>query len=156
MKGSNISDSTSAIAVMKDAAASIMVEGKSGGGVAVDAGSSTLVESDEPVDNAMSAPTHLSLDHVAEQVQARGPTLSVPQELLASAVAKYKRSIQHWSFQVDSKSPPFPPPPPQSSPVGFPVCQVVVPRLLHNGDSVRHVDAGKVQILSDDAEIIIQ
>ncbi|KAK2817355.1 hypothetical protein Q5P01_025546 [Channa striata] len=46
--------------------------------------------------------------------------LGEPLELLAAAVAKYKHSVQHWSFGLDTKSP-FPPLPPQSSPVTFPV-----------------------------------
>ncbi len=149
----------------KEVVALKKVEGKAaaaaaaGGGVAVDAGSSTPAESDEPPANATSAPTHSLLNLLADQALAREQPLTVSQELLAAAVAKYRRSVQHWSFGVDTKSPPLPPPPPQSSPVGFPVsgvCQVVLPQLLQVGDFARHVDAAQVQIISDDSDTTIQ
>ncbi|XP_051241506.1 ubinuclein-1-like isoform X2 [Dicentrarchus labrax] len=171
---SNISNSMSLGAVKKEVAVLKKVEGKAaaaaviaaagaragaGAGVAVDGGFSTPAESDEPLVNATSTPTHTLLDLLADQALAREQPLSVSQELLAAAVAKYKHSVQHWSFGADTKSPPLPPPPPQSSPVGFPVsgvCQVVLPQLLQIGDFARHMDAGKVQIISDDADITIQ
>lgn len=146
--------------IEREVAASKKVEGKNGGGMAVDAGSSTSAESDEPLVTTASAPTHSLLDLLADQALAREQNLMVSQELLAAAVAKYKRSVQHWSLAVDTKSPPpLPPPPPQSSPVGFPVngvCQVVLPQLLQIGDFARHMDAGQVQIISNDADITIQ
>lgn len=145
--------------IEKEVAASKKVEGKNGWGVAVDAGSSTSAESDELLVTAASAPTHSLLDLLADQALAQEQHLVVSQELLAAAVAKYKRSIQHRSLAVDTKSPPLPPPPPHSSPVGFPVngvCQVVLPQLLQIGDFARHMDAGQVQIISNDADITIQ
>ncbi|XP_036960089.1 ubinuclein-1-like [Acanthopagrus latus] len=146
IKGSDISLSVPLGAVKK-------VEGKPGGGFAADAGSSTPAESVEPQVNVTSAPTHSLLDLLADQALAREKPFSVSQELLAAAVAKYKRSVQHWSFVVDSKSPPLPPPPPQSSPVGFPVsgvCPDVPSKLLQIGDLTKHVDAGEVYVISDD------
>ncbi|XP_044043640.1 ubinuclein-1-like isoform X2 [Siniperca chuatsi] len=157
--GSNISNSLSLGAVNKEIAALKKVEGKTGGGVAVDAGSSTHAESSNPLVNATPAPTHSLLNLLADQALAQEPPLSVSQELLTAAVAKYQRSVKHWSFGFDTKSPPLPPPPPQSSPVGFPVsgvCQVVFPQLLQVGGFARHMDAGQVQILADDADITIQ
>ncbi len=151
---SDISDSTSLGAVMKEVAVLKVMKGADRG--PVDAASSPLVRSDKPVVKAPFAPTHSLLDLLADQALARDPPPSVSQELLAAAVAKYKHSVQPWSFMLSSKSPPLPPPPPQSSPVGFPVCQVVEPRLLHVGNSAHHVDPGQVQSLSDDADIIIQ
>lgn len=146
IKGSDISLSVPLGAVRK-------VEGKPGGGFAADAGSSTPAESVEPQVNVTSAPTHSLLDLLADQALAREKPFSVSQELLAAAVAKYKRSVQHWSFVVDSKSPPLPPPPPQSSPVGFlvsGVCPDVPSKLLQIGDLTKHVDAGEVYVISDD------
>lgn len=105
------------------------------------------------------APTPSLLDLLADQALAQEQPQSVSQELLAAAVVKYKRSVQHWSLGVDTKSPPFPPPPPQSSPVGFPVSgvsQVVFPQLLQVGDFARHMDASQVQIIAEDADITIQ
>ncbi|KAF3852613.1 hypothetical protein F7725_005968 [Dissostichus mawsoni] len=92
------------------------------------------------------------LELLTEQAQARMQPIS--QELLAAAVAKYKRSVQHWSLGLDTRSPPFPPPPPQSSPVGFPLCRVVVPQQVR--DVARLSDAGHVQIISDDEDVIVQ
>ncbi|KAM7394601.1 hypothetical protein PAMP_021392 [Pampus punctatissimus] len=135
-------------------------EGKTGEGMILDAGSSTPVETDGPLVNATSAPAHSLLDVLADQALAQDQPLSVSQELLAAAVAKYKHSLQHWSFSMDTKSPPFPPPPPQSSPVGFPVnsvCQVVLPRALQ--DLTRHGDAGQIPTVisdSDDDDVVIQ
>lgn len=154
-------------AVKKEVAVLKKLEGKAaaaviaaaGDGVAVDGGSSIPAESDVLLVNATSTPTHSLLDLLADQALAREQPLSVSQELLAAAVAKYKHSVQRLSFGVDTKSPPLPPPPPQSSPVGFPVsgvCQVVLPQLLQIGDFARHMDAGKIQIISDDADITIQ
>lgn len=74
------------------------------------------------------------LELLADQALARERPLPVPQELLAAAVARYRHSVQHWSFGiVDVKSPP---PPPQSSPVGFPVTGPVLPQLLNDGNKV--------------------
>ncbi|XP_023140331.2 ubinuclein-1 isoform X2 [Amphiprion ocellaris] len=104
---------------------------------------------------ATSAPTHSLLDILADQALAREQPFTLPQELLAEAVAKYRRAVQHWSFSVDTKSPPVHPPPPQSTPVSFPVGrvhQVVLPQLLLAADT-RHVDVDEVQIISDDSLI---
>ncbi|XP_076584482.1 ubinuclein-1-like [Chaetodon auriga] len=153
IEGSGISNSVS----HKEVAALKKMEGKTGGGVAAEAGSSTPTESDEPLASATSAPTRSPLDLLADQALAWEQPLSASQELLATAVAKYKRSVQHWSLRVDTRSYPPPPPPPQSSPVGFPVsgaCQVVFPQQI--GDFDRHVDADEVQIISDDSDIAIQ
>ncbi|XP_040001178.1 ubinuclein-1-like isoform X2 [Xiphias gladius] len=158
-EGSNISNSVSLDDVRKEAAALKKLEGKKGGGVTAEAGSPTPAESGEHVVNAVSAPTHSLLDLLADQALVRDRPLPVPQELLAAAVAKYKRSGQHWSFGVDNKSPRLSPPAPHSSPVGFPVsgvCQVVFPGLLQPGDLAKHVDAGQVHIISDDCDITIQ
>ncbi|XP_038569022.1 ubinuclein-1-like, partial [Micropterus salmoides] len=97
IEGSNVSNSVSLGAVKKEVAALKKVE---------------------------AAPTPSLLDLLADQALAQEQPQSVSQELLAAAVVKYKRSVQHWSLGVDTKSPPFPPPPPQSSPVGFPVSGV--------------------------------
>lgn len=157
IEGSNISSPKSLGAAKKEIASLQDVEGKTGGGVVLDAGSSTPVETDKPLVNATSAPAHSPQDVLADQALAREQPLPASQELLAAAVAKYKRSVQHWSFSIDTKSPPFPPPPPQSSPVGFPVsgmCQVVLPQMLQ--DFTRHVDAGQVHIISDDDDVTVQ
>eukprot|EP00064_Thunnus_orientalis_P010897 superscaffoldBa00001520_g10926 len=157
IEGSNISSSKSLGAAKKEIASLKNVKSKTGGGVVLDAGASTPVETNKPLVNVTSsAPVHSLLDVLADQALAREQPLSVSQELLAAAVAKYKRSVQQWSFSVDTKSPPFPPPPPQSSPVGFPVsgvCHVVLPRLLP--DFTRHGDAGQVHISDDDDVIIL-
>ncbi|XP_040893252.1 ubinuclein-1-like [Toxotes jaculatrix] len=158
-EGSDISNSLSLGAVRKEAAALKKVEGKRGEGVTVNAGPSTPAESAESLVDATSTATHSLLDLLADQALAREQPLRVSHELLAAAVAKYKRSGQHWSFGVDTKSPPLPPPPPQSSPVSLHVsglCQVVLPQLLQTGDFSRHVDADQVQIISDDSDISIQ
>lgn len=158
IEGSDISSSMSLGAVGKESTALKKVEGKKGG-VTVDAHPSTPAESDEPLVNATSAPTQSLLDLLADQALAQEQPLTVSQELLAAAVAKYKRSFQHWSFGLDTKSPPLPPPPPQSSPVSFPVsgvCQVVLPQLLQTGDFARHVDANELLIISDDSDSPIQ
>lgn len=147
IEGSDISLSVPLGAVKKEVVALKKVEGKPGGG------SPTPAESVGPQVSVTPAPTHSLLDLLADQALAREKPFSVSQELLAAAVAKYKRSVQNWSFVVDSKSPPFPPPPPQSSPVGFPVsgvCQVVPSKLLQIGDLSKHVDAGEVYVISDD------
>uniref|UniRef100_A0A4W6G8B4 Ubinuclein 1 n=1 Tax=Lates calcarifer TaxID=8187 RepID=A0A4W6G8B4_LATCA len=158
IEGSDISSSMSLGAVGKESTALKKVEGKKGG-VTVDAHPSTPAESDEPLVNATSAPTQSLLDLLADQALAQEQPLTVSQELLAAAVAKYKRSFQRWSFGLDTKSPPLPPPPPQSSPVSFPVsgvCQVVLPQLLQTGDFARHVDANELLIISDDSDSPIQ
>ncbi|XP_068583395.1 ubinuclein-1-like [Cebidichthys violaceus] len=154
---SNVVNSASLGTEKKEAAALKRVEGKTGE-VAADAGSSAPAKADKPPVNAASAQTRSLLDLLADQALAREQPFSVSQELIAAAVAKYKRSVQHWSFGVGTKSPPFlsPPPPPQSSPVGFPltgVCHVVLPHLLQ---VARHMDASHVQVISDDDDIAIQ
>uniref|UniRef100_A0A3B4UKS2 Ubinuclein 1 n=1 Tax=Seriola dumerili TaxID=41447 RepID=A0A3B4UKS2_SERDU len=158
---SNICNSMQLGAVRTEAAALKKMESKIGGGVTVDAGSSTPAESGGELRvNATSAPTHSLLDLLADQALAREQPLRVSQELLAAAVAKYKRSVQHWSFEVDTKSLPPPPPAPQSSPVsGLPVsgvCQVVFPQLSQTGNLAGHMDADQIEIISDDSDIIIQ
>ncbi|XP_008301411.1 ubinuclein-1 [Stegastes partitus] len=123
----------------------------------LDVGFASPTDSDGPVVNATSAPTHSLLDILADQALAREQPFVLSQELLAEAVAKYRHAVQHWSFSVDSKSSPVVPPPPQSSPVSFPVSRarpVALPRLLLAGDA-RHVDADGVQIISDDDDDII-
>lgn len=124
----------------------------------MDAGSSTSAESDEPLITTTSASTNSLLDLLADHALAQEQPLSVSQELLAAAVAKYKQSVHHWNFVMNSKSPPLPPPPPQSSPVGFPVnvCQVVLPQLLQTGDFTRYMDPGQIQIISNDADPTLQ
>uniref|UniRef100_UPI0037E84C9E ubinuclein-1-like n=1 Tax=Semicossyphus pulcher TaxID=241346 RepID=UPI0037E84C9E len=157
--GTNLSSSVSLGGVRKDVSALKKLEGKTGGVVAVDCGSFTPAESDEPPVSTTSAPTPSLLNLLADQALAREQPLCVSQELLAAAVAKYKHSVQHWSFGFDTKSPPLPPPPPQTSPVSFPVsglCHVVVPQMLQMGDFARHVDAGQVLIISDDSDTTIQ
>ncbi|TDH15782.1 hypothetical protein EPR50_G00012500 [Perca flavescens] len=142
----------------QEAAALRKMEGETGR-VAVDAGSSTPTAADTLRVSAASAPTRSLLDLLAEQALAREQHLPVPQELLALAVAKYKRSVQRCSFGVDTRSPPVAPPPPQSSPVGFPlsgVCNVALPQLLPVGDFARLRDADHVQIISDDEDVIMQ
>lgn len=109
--------------------------------------------------SSTSAQNQSLLDLLADQALAREQPLSVSQELLAAAITKYKRSVQHWSLMPDTRSPPLPPPPPQSSPVGFPVsgvCQVVLPQLLQIGDFARHMNVGQAHILSDDSNVTIQ
>lgn len=158
IEGSHISNATSVGTGRKEGAALKKGECKKGQ-VAVDPGTSASVDSGKPLVNVTSAPAHSLLDLLADQALAQEQPLPVPQELLTAAVAKYKHSVQHWSFGVDTKSPPLPPPPPQSSPVSFPVsgtCHVVFPQLLQGGDFAKHMDAGHVQIISDDADITIQ
>ncbi|XP_042340557.1 ubinuclein-1-like [Plectropomus leopardus] len=154
IKSSNISNSMPLGAEKKEAAVLIKMEGKTGGEVAVDAGSST--PADKPLITTTSAPTNSPLDLLADQALAREQPFPVPQELLSVAVAKYKRSVQHWSFGVDINSPPLPPPPPQSSPVGFPLSGVChgLPQLLQAKDFARPMD-GHVQIISDDDDVVI-
>lgn len=156
IEGSNISSLKSLGAAKKESTSLKNKEGKTGGGMASDADSSQSVETNKPLINGTSAPARSLLDVLADQALARQYPLSVSQELLAAAVTKYKRSVKHWNFGVDAKSPPFPPPPPQSSPVGFPVsglCQVVLPRLLP--DLSRH-GADDLVLISDDDDVIIQ
>ncbi|XP_047435017.1 ubinuclein-1 [Mugil cephalus] len=126
--------------------------------VVLGAGLTTPAESEGPPVNTTSAPTHSFLDLLADQALAHEQPLTVSQELLAVAVAKYKHSVQHWSLSVDTRSPPLPPAPPHSSPVDFPlnrVCQVTVPRLLLAGEGKRD-DADEVHIISDDSDISTQ
>ncbi|XP_071359566.1 ubinuclein-1-like isoform X2 [Trachinotus anak] len=152
IEGSDISNSMPLGAAKKEPTALKNVEGKKGGRVTVDACSTTPVDSGEPRVNTTSAPTHSLLDLLADQALAREQPLRVSHELLAAAVAKYKHSIQRWSFEGDTKNPP---PPLQSSPVSG-VCQVVHPRLLQTGDFAGHVDASQAKIISDDSDITIQ
>nr|XP_019933610.1 PREDICTED: ubinuclein-2-like [Paralichthys olivaceus] len=150
-EASNISSSISLDVGKKAAAPLKSIEAKKGGVVTVVAGSSTPAESGEPpVSGASAAPAHSLLDLLADQALAREQPLAISQEILAAAIAKYRRSGQHWSYAVDTKRPP---PPPQSSPVNFPVsrvCQVILPQ---PGDFTRNLD---VQIISDDSCITIQ
>ncbi|XP_028288672.1 ubinuclein-1-like [Parambassis ranga] len=114
----------------------------------------TTVQSDEPPGSVTPAPARSSLDLLADQALAREQSLTVSQELLTAAVAKYRHSVQHWSF--DTKSPPLPPPPPQSSPINFPmsmVCQVVLPQLQQTGDIIQ-VNPRQVQTVSGNADVI--
>lgn len=142
--------------VRKEAAALKKGENIKGGGTAVNPGTLVSVESGKSLVN-ISAPAHSLLDLLADQALAQEQPLPVPQELLTAAVAKYKHSVQRWSFGVDTKSPPLPPPPPQSSPVNFPVSgtdHVPLPQLLQDRDFAKHMDAGDVQIISDDDDDI--
>ncbi|KAK1887074.1 Ubinuclein-2 [Dissostichus eleginoides] len=125
----------------------ILVEGQTGR-VSVDSASYT--PADKPLINVRCAQTQSVLELLAAQARMQ----PISQELLAAAVAKYKRSVQHWSLGLDTRSPPFPPPPPQSSPVGFPLCRVVVPQQVR--DVARLSDAGHVQIISDDEDVIVK
>lgn len=152
-EGFNISNSES-LGVQKQGAALAKGEVK----VELDAGLTTPAGSEEPPANATSAPTHSLLDLLADQALAQEQPLAASQELLAAAVAKYKHSLQHWSLSVDTRSPPFPPAPPHSSPVDFPLnraCQVVLPRLLLAGDG-KPDDGDEVQVISDDSDISIK
>ncbi|XP_027139209.1 ubinuclein-1 [Larimichthys crocea] len=157
ISSSNMSSSVSLGAANKEVSALKKVEGKTR---SLANEGSTHVKSNVPPVNATSAPTNSLLNLLADQALSREQPLSVSQEILAAAVAKYKHSVQRWTLGVDTKSPPLPPPPPQSSPVGFPlsgkVCQVVLPKLLQIEDLSRHMDAGQVQIISDDSEVTIQ
>ncbi|XP_069545707.1 ubinuclein-1 [Brachyistius frenatus] len=129
--------------------------------VELDAGYATPTESDEALVNATSACTPSLLALLADEALAREQTLTVSQELIAAAVAKYKPSVQRSSFGVGIKSPP---PPPQSSPVDFPesrVFQGSVAQLLQAPDNRRVDDTDKVLVISDDDDdddddIIIQ
>ncbi|XP_034083232.1 LOW QUALITY PROTEIN: ubinuclein-1-like [Gymnodraco acuticeps] len=102
--------------------------------------------------NARYAQTQSLVELLAEQALAR--VQPIPQEFLAAAVAKYKRSVQHLILGSDTRSPPVPPPPPHSSPVGFPLCRVVVPQQVR--DVRRLSDAGHVLIISDDDDVMLQ
>ncbi|KAF0037087.1 hypothetical protein F2P81_009961 [Scophthalmus maximus] len=150
-EGPHISNSKSLDAVKTEAAPLEDMEVKKGGEVTANA--PTPAESSKPPVGATSAPAHSLLDLLADQALARKRHRAVSPELLAAAIAKYKRSGQHWHFEVDTKSPP---PAPQSSQVNSPVCQVVAPLPLQAGDFTRGLDASQVQILSDDSGITIQ
>ncbi|KAK5926081.1 hypothetical protein CgunFtcFv8_021681 [Champsocephalus gunnari] len=113
------------------------------GRASVDSASSR--PADKPPINARSAQTQSLLELLAEQALAR--VQPIPQELLAAAVAQYKRSVQHWILGSDTGSPPVPPPPPHSSQVG----RVVVPQLVSLLS-----DAGHVLIISDDDDVMPQ
>lgn len=142
----------------KEAAAVTEVEEKTGGGETVDYISSSLAKSDRPIIITPSAPTPSFLDLLADQALAQEQPTSVSHELLAAAVAKYQQSGQHWSFGFDTKSPPFPPPPPQTSPVNFPMsgaCQVLVPQMLQIGDFAKNMNTGQAVTISDDPDTAI-
>lgn len=120
------------------------------GGVAVHPGSSASLESDKPQVSTAPASAHSLLDLLANQALAPEEPFTVHQGLLAAAVAKYNNSAQPRIFGFNAKSPPLPPAPPQSSPMGFPAsgaCHMVLPQLQQ--------DAGHEQMVSTDAEIII-
>lgn len=153
--GSNVSKLIPPDAAKKETAAVKMMEGKTGDGSVAGAGSSPPVEADKHPSSTTSPPTHPS-GVPADRAPAREQPVPVSQELLAAAVAKYKRSVQNWSFSAEMKSPPFPPPPPQCSPVGISesrMGQGVVPLLLQG--LTRLGDAGQVHILSDDEDVIM-
>ncbi|KAM7010119.1 ubinuclein-1-like [Tautogolabrus adspersus] len=141
----NTSTSTALGGVKKGVSALKNLEVKTGEVVAVDAGSSTPAESEGPPVITTSAPTPSLLDLLADQALAREQPLSVSQELLVAAVAKYKNSGGHWNFEFNTKRPSLPPPPPHTSPV-------VMPQKLQLGDLSQHVDAGEVLIISDDSD----
>ncbi|XP_058497206.1 ubinuclein-1-like isoform X1 [Solea solea] len=153
VEGSSISMFIPPDATTKEAAAP--PKKNEGATVAAAAAASTPI-STQPSLSASAAPSHSPLELLADQALARGQPLMVPQEILAAAIIKYKLSGQHWnSFGVNMKSPP---PPPQSSPVGFPefrVCQSVLPQLLQTGDFAKNLEAEQVQRMSDDSVIII-
>lgn len=94
-------------------------------------------------------PTHSLLDLLAEQALAQEQHLPGLQELLAEA-AKTKCFVHHWSFS-ETQSSPLLPPPPQSSPVGFPAhstCSDILPQMLQVGGT-KHADAVQVQRVSE-------
>ncbi|XP_068177189.1 ubinuclein-1-like [Antennarius striatus] len=101
---------------------------------------------DEPVVVAATAPTPSLLDLLADQALAREQPLPFSQELLAAAVSNYQRSMQRWSVS----SPPLPPPPPQSSPVGFPLSAASpggFPQVAH---------LARRQMTPDEADVTLQ
>ena len=108
--------------------------------------------------SSTSAPSQSLLDLLADQALAQEQPVSVSQELLVAAIPKDKHSVQHGSLMPDTRSLPLPPPPPQSSPVEFPVsgvCQVILPQLLQMGESASHMNVGQAHILSDDTDVTI-
>ncbi|XP_074521394.1 ubinuclein-1-like [Halichoeres trimaculatus] len=146
----------SSVEGLKEEAVDVMeVEEKTGGGETVDYVSLNPTRPDGPAVTTPSAPTPSLLDLLADQALAQEQPMSVSHELLAAAVAKYQQSVQHWSFGFDTKSPPFPPPPPQTSPVGFSMseaCQVLMPQVLQMGDFAKHMNTGQAVIISDDSD----
>ncbi|XP_054635449.1 ubinuclein-1 isoform X2 [Dunckerocampus dactyliophorus] len=89
---------------------------------------------------------------LTDQTLAYMRPLVPSQELLAAAVAKYKHSLQHWTFSTNNGSPPLPPPP-QCSPVNFPedgLCQVALPQLLQDFMRPTVSTSPEVQMGSDD------
>ncbi|XP_040927932.1 LOW QUALITY PROTEIN: ubinuclein-1 [Betta splendens] len=116
--------------------------------------SSASVESRKPLPGAPAPPARSLLDLLADQALAQEPPLPVPQELLTAAVAKFQPSVEQWRFGLDGSSPPLPPPPPQCSPVGFPLtgtCPVVVPQLLQDGNMA--MDAMQATSNEDDTAV---
>ncbi|XP_061778827.2 ubinuclein-1 isoform X1 [Nerophis lumbriciformis] len=98
------------------------------------------------------APLNALTDQPLAPMQPLVPT----QELLAAAVAKFRRSLQHWSISADNGSPPLPPPPPQCSPVNFPergLCHVVLPQLLQNFMGPTRNVRPATQMGSDDVSV---
>ncbi|MEQ2291361.1 hypothetical protein AMECASPLE_012696 [Ameca splendens] len=83
---------------------------------------------DKPPANPTSAPERSLLDILADQALAHEHPLDLSRDYLATAIFK------PWSFGMDDRSPPLPPPPPHSSPINFPESQVVLPQLLQVGD----------------------
>ncbi|XP_030592703.1 ubinuclein-1 [Archocentrus centrarchus] len=116
--------------------------------VGLDVGAATDAESDKSQVDATPTPAPL-LDLLADQALAQEQTLPVLHELLAEAAKKH--FVQRWNF-LEMQSPLLPPPPPQSSPVGFPVsstCGDVLSQMFQAGN-IRHVDAVQVQSFSED------
>ncbi|XP_041642245.1 ubinuclein-1-like isoform X2 [Cheilinus undulatus] len=123
-------------------------EVKSGERNAMDTGSTKPVETNGSPVITTPPPTSSLLDLLADQALAREQPLSVSQELLAAAVSKYYNSVQHRSFEFDTKSPLLPPPPPQTSPV-------VMPEKIQMGDFTQNVDAADVVVISDESDTAV-
>ncbi|XP_013120648.1 ubinuclein-1 isoform X3 [Oreochromis niloticus] len=118
--------------------------------VELDVRATSNSESEKSQVDETPTPAHSLLDLLAEQALAQEQHLPGLQELLAEAV-KTKCFVQHWSF-AETQSPPLLPPPPQSSPVGFPAqstCGDIWPPMLQVG-STKHADAVQVQSVSED------
>nr|XP_057947445.1 ubinuclein-1 isoform X2 [Doryrhamphus excisus] len=115
--------------------------------IILDSDSSSPPQIDEPLLNP--APVNI----LTEQALVHMRPLVPSQELLVAAVAKYKRSLQHWSFNTGNGSPPLPPPPPQCSPVDFAedaLCHAVLPHLLQDFMGPTGSVNPEVEMSSDD------